>query len=204
MSRLIKCRLCLTACLTVMAVFGPAGSPQAAQDQWQGDVLQSSATADLRVARSLWEWKKIWETLEQPAPPTFTEGRDMAVIIEGEKRPTAGYAINIIAAEKKGLFLVIHWRDQSPPPGAYVPQVISHPWSVKKLEMTDMPVVFLNKDDTTFAIPRREYFRFKTAFPQCAAGLDRLLRPEASVYLFDRDVIAPFLLDSPACANQQD
>lgn len=125
----------------------------------------------------------------------------MAVLIEAGSRPTAGYRIDLVSAEKRGLFLVVHWREQGPAPDAFVSQVVTHPWLVQRLAKVDGPVAFLKEGDSAFTLPRLEYFGFTRLFPRCAAALQGSLLSGTSLFVVDGGVMAPFLEAQPTCAG---
>jgi len=162
-----------------------------------------SPSADFTVARSLRSWTSFWGVLERSDPLSFEEGRDMAVLIEAGSRPTAGYAIDLLAAEKKGLFFVVQWRERNLPDEAFVAQVVSTPWLVARLARTDTPVIFTEEGAPTVALPRIEYFAFRSAFPRCATILDGMLPSGVPLFILDAAVMAPFFEDHPACANPE-
>lgn len=193
----------LSAGVAGVIFFGSILGLHAAENRWRGDHAPSAAsTENFAVARSPRGWQGLWESLGRSAPPGFEDGRDMAVLLQLGRRPTAGYGITLLAAEKKGLFLVVLWQERPPSAGVFVPQVVTNPWGIEKLAKTDMPVLFLKEGDVRYALPRLEYFKFKSAFPRCAAALEGALPSGTSLFVIDSTVIAPFLKEHAPCADR--
>lgn len=125
----------------------------------------------------------------------------MAVAVFLGLRPTTGDAVNILSAERHGLFFVVRWQERPPSPDTFVAEVLTNPWLIERLERSDRPVIFVKEGARAYALPRDEYFAFRSAFPRCAAPLESALPPATLVYRLDVDQVAPFLEESPACAK---
>ena len=85
------------------------------------------------VVRSPAEWKALWQKHiaadpnSSPAPAVDFANNIIAAVFSGEK-PTGGYAVEIIAAEKSDGALLIYYREMSPRPGAIVTQMLTQPF----------------------------------------------------------------------------
>jgi hypothetical protein len=85
------------------------------------------------VVRSPEQWKALWkkhvasDPNSPPAPAVDFNNNIVAAVFSGEK-PTGGYAVEIIAAEKSDGALLIYYREMSPRPGSIVTQVLTQPF----------------------------------------------------------------------------
>jgi hypothetical protein len=53
--------------------------------------------------------------------------KQMVVVVSGGTRPTGGYSVEVLGAAAKGKKLVVSWKLNSPKPGDFVTQVVTHP-----------------------------------------------------------------------------
>ena len=191
----------LAAGLVVFSLIG-AAEAEPPQTQWRGNDTRSPRSGPwFAVAHTSSGWANIWESLGYTAPSGFEDGRDMAVLLKAGRRPTGGYALELVSMAPTGLFLTVRWRERRPPDGALVTQVLTYPWLIEKTAKSDLPVLFQEVGHNNVSLPRLEYFAFKTRFPQCAAGIDGSLPAGTSVFVLPASVVAPFLADRPKCAQ---
>jgi hypothetical protein len=115
-----------------------AGAPVPFSTVVRGADLAFSAKPLEVVARDDAAWKDLWQRMHAgfvPAPPlpSIDFERDVAVAVFAGERPTAGYAIEVAAAERAGPDLVLTIREKRPPPGAILAQTITHPYHVVRV-----------------------------------------------------------------------
>jgi hypothetical protein len=68
--------------------------------------------------------------------------KNSVVILNAGEKPTAGYSIHVSRLEEKADQLVIHYKLESPEPGAVTAQVLTHPWSLQVIPKPSKPVAF--------------------------------------------------------------
>lgn len=74
--------------------------------------------------------------------PAIDWKKQMVVFIAGGTRPTGGYSVDIRGLTVKDKQLTVHWKLNSPPPGAFVTQAITHPSLVALVDRFDGMVRF--------------------------------------------------------------
>jgi hypothetical protein len=99
------------------------------------------------------EVKKRWEEIQATGKPTgvavHANERTYVIAALG-MRPTGGYRIEIQRIHRRGHTVVVYAKEQAPPPGSLVTQVITYPVTVVSIPL---------QTDVTFR------FRIKTARP---------------------------------------
>jgi hypothetical protein len=100
------------------------------------------------VARSQGEWQKLWqrhtsaETNPSPPPAIDFNKEFVGAIFLGEK-PTGGFAVEIVKAERNGGELVINYKEVNPAPGAIVTQALTQPFHIVRIDgAVDSKVTF--------------------------------------------------------------
>ncbi|MHB9025638.1 MAG: protease complex subunit PrcB family protein [Armatimonadota bacterium] len=126
-----------------VTVAGAAKSPIVIQD---GFIGQHCAYCDPQtiVLRDLDAWRKFWgETLGGDGDaPWINFGRFMVVgILLGEK-PTTGYGVTIVSVAPDNDQVVVHYRLQTPAPGAAVDQTATSPYAIAVIPFNKQAIVF--------------------------------------------------------------
>jgi hypothetical protein len=102
------------------------------------------------VIRSEAEWLELWRKhsndLYTTPPVVLFDQEIVAAIFLGEK-PTGGYDVTIVRAERNGDELVIYYQEKAPAPGSIVTQAFMQPFHI---------VRFLSKDIGPKVTFRRE------------------------------------------------
>ena len=115
-----------------------AGSRATSVTQLKFETIAKNTRSGVReplqvVVRSPEQWKTLWnkhvapDPISPPVPAVDFTNNIVAAVFSGEK-PTGGYAVEIIAAEKSDGALLIYYREMSPRPGTIVTQVLTQPF----------------------------------------------------------------------------
>lgn len=131
-----------------------AGVPLVGRRQWQGDVSRAQTTAFL-VARNEAEWKALWDLVGREPPGALPE-RLMALGVFLGTRTSTGYGVDIQTIRldsRQGQRdrLLVEYREKSPPEEMMVAQVLTSPYAIILVDLTDAPVRYAKLPDE----PRR-------------------------------------------------
>lgn len=85
-------------------------------------------TARQAVVRSAGEWAALWREHagDAPVPRVDFNTRTVLAVFLGT-RPSAGYAVEIVATRVEGSGLVVEWREKAPERGLVTAQVLTSP-----------------------------------------------------------------------------
>jgi len=103
------------------------------------------------VIRKQDEWNAFWkrhssiETNPQLAPSVDFDREMVVGIFLGEK-PTGGYEVEIVRAERRDSSLYFYYREKSPPPGAMVTQALTQPFHLVRVAKYDNPQIVFRRD----------------------------------------------------------
>lgn len=96
------------------------------------------------VVRTTSEWQTLWREHDPDSaavpPVDFTQS--IVVGIFSGSRPTAGYAVEIVAVKAEGNRTIVEYRERQPPLDALVAQVLTSPFHVVRLPRTVASVEF--------------------------------------------------------------
>jgi hypothetical protein len=98
------------------------------------------------VAQSEAEWAEIWKMHEpaRPAPRVDFAAVTVVAVFLGS-RPTAGYAVEIVAAKIEGGELVVEYEERRPAPGTMTAQVLTSPAHIVSVPKHDGAVRFVRR-----------------------------------------------------------
>ncbi len=89
-------------------------------------------------------FQRVWQVPHPgEAPPAVDFTKDAVVILNAGEKPSAGYSIHVSRLEEKEDQLVIHYRVESPAPGAVAAAMITHPWVLQIIPKPSKPVIFV-------------------------------------------------------------
>jgi PrcB C-terminal len=94
------------------------------------------------VARNDAEWRTLWQkqvaAQSNPPPPPAIDFKNelVAAVFLGEK-PTGGYSIEIVGAEKTNGSLTISYSETVPRPGSMLTQAFTQPFHIVRVITTD-------------------------------------------------------------------
>ncbi len=95
------------------------------------------------VVRTTAQWTTLWkEHTGTPNPPAVDFSRSMVIGVFAGSRPTAGYAVEIVAIEKQGAGLVVTYREHAPARDEIVAQVLTSPFDIVRTESDGGPIRF--------------------------------------------------------------
>jgi hypothetical protein len=102
------------------------------------------------VARNEAEWHTLWQrhasTQSIPAPPPAINFRnDIVVAVFFGEKPTGGYDIEIIRAERNDGVLTVSFNEKGPRPGAMLIQALTQPFHIVRVTMTDAEKVVFRR-----------------------------------------------------------
>src|SRR5262245_6028159 len=103
------------------------------------------------VIRKQDEWNAFWkqhssiDTNPQLAPSVDFDREMVVGIFLGEK-PTGGYEVEIVRAERRDSSLYFYYREKSPPPGAMVTQALTQPFHLVRVAKYDNPQIVFRRD----------------------------------------------------------
>ncbi len=80
---------------------------------WQGSAAVSRQPEHV-VARSVTEWRSLWNRVGSPAPDMFEAGRTHAVGIFLGRRAGEGYAVNVISTTRRRDRIVVVFEERMP------------------------------------------------------------------------------------------
>jgi hypothetical protein len=116
-------------------------TPPALLGQWSGQHGGSDSASQL-VVRDRESWEALWRQVGHDEPLTFDPSREMAVAIFAGARRTSGYGIEIVTARPDGENLVVEYREKSPAADQHVAQMLTAPWVIGVLPVSERQVVF--------------------------------------------------------------
>ena len=98
---------------------------------------QGELVTDVETFQKYWRVSHPAEVL-----PAVDFAKEAVVVLMAGEKPTAGYSILVSRLEEKADQLVIHYRVDSPAPGAVTAQIITHPWAMQIIPKPAKPIVF--------------------------------------------------------------
>lgn len=118
----------LSGLLALLLAQAPVGAPMRTIDK---GALSNADEALNTVARTAGEWTALWKKhdYDKPAPPVDWS-KEMVVAVFMGSRPSAGYAVEIVAAEERGGELVVKYRATRPAPGTVSAQILTAPYHI--------------------------------------------------------------------------
>lgn len=96
------------------------------------------------------DWKGIWALYapDRPLPP-FEPGRHMGLAVALGRKPTTGYAVELVSIGPGEGKLVIELKEVVPT-GQIVGQAITSPWLILRFDRTNMPLKVVGLDVAGF------------------------------------------------------
>ena len=100
------------------------------------------------VIRDPESWRSLWAEhvkgrVPEPPLPQVDFVREMVIAFFLGEKPTAGYAANIREIFVREGELVVKVYVQTPPPGVFLLQVLTQPFHIVKVGLSDLPVEFI-------------------------------------------------------------
>lgn len=93
------------------------------------------------VIRTQAEWLELWRKHAKDfnvTPPTILFDQEVvAAVFQGEK-PTGGYDITIVRAERSDEELIIYYREKAPASGSILVQVFTQPFHMVRINRQDL------------------------------------------------------------------
>lgn len=126
---------------TLLGVVACAGGEGGGMPQWSA-VSGGPAKADRLVIRSADAWQAWWRDRGREGPHVLDPAREMAVVVALGERRTGGYRVSILSVVEQRGRLAVRYKVTTPPPGAVVMQMITHPWAAAIVPRSELPVVF--------------------------------------------------------------
>jgi hypothetical protein len=94
------------------------------------------------VIRSESEWQNLWRKHSNElysTPPTVRFDQEVAVVIFLGEKPTGGYDVSIVRAERSGDELVIYYQEKAPAPGSgLLAQAFMQPYHIVRIFKRDL------------------------------------------------------------------
>jgi hypothetical protein len=88
-------------------------------------------------------FKQDWQQLRPgETAPDVDFATQAVVFLTAGVEPSAGYSIHLSNLEEKTDQLVIHYKVETPAPGALEAQILTHPWSMQVIPKSTKAVVF--------------------------------------------------------------
>ena len=95
------------------------------------------------VVRDRAAWAALWrEHAPERTPPAVDFTRAMVVGVFLGTRPTASHGVSITRVTRADGEIVVHYREDRPPPGALVVQILTSPYHLVRVERADGRVRF--------------------------------------------------------------
>ncbi len=100
-------------------------------------------TARQVAVRSADEWAALWREHagDTPAPRVDFTTRTVLAVFLGT-RPSAGYAVEIVATRAEGAGLVVEWREKTPERGMVTAQILTSPAHLVSVPKVAGPIRF--------------------------------------------------------------
>lgn len=95
------------------------------------------------VVRDQAAWAALWrEHAPERTPPAVDFARTMVVGVFLGSRPTASYGVTITRVRRENGEIVVSYREDRPPPGAMVAQILTSPFHLVRVERAEGRVRF--------------------------------------------------------------
>jgi len=94
-----------------------------------------------KVVRNQAEWLELWRKHTSDfntTPPTVLFDQEIVAAVFLGDKPTGGYDVTIVRAERSGDELVIYYLEQAPPPGGIVTQAFMQPFHIVRIPSKDV------------------------------------------------------------------
>jgi hypothetical protein len=90
------------------------------------------------IIRDQAEWKSLWQRHtsikgNQPPAPVIDFGDQIVVAVFLGEKPTGGYQISFITAERINGVLTVSFSEKEPPPGAITTQAFTQPFHIARV-----------------------------------------------------------------------
>jgi len=97
--------------------------------------------------RTAQEWQDIWHQhsshlTASPGLPPVDFSKEMVIAIFQGNKSTGGFSVEILRVEKSEVRLLVFYKERVPPPGSMVPQVLTQPYHMIKLQRMEGEVIF--------------------------------------------------------------
>ena len=102
------------------------------------------------VVRNETEWRELWQKhvsnqTNPPPPPSIDFTKEIvAAVFLGEK-PTGGYEIQIVSADRSVGSLTLSFDEKHPPPGGMTIQAFTQPFHIVRVAATDTETVVFRR-----------------------------------------------------------
>ncbi len=115
-------------------------------ESWGGGRGQVEIQSTMR-ATTAEEWETLWRLVGTRPPRPLAVGREVAAGVFLGERPTGGFGVEIVglrrdAAGEGSADDGLIWREQRPPPGAAVTQILTYPWQIAVFPAEAIPTGF--------------------------------------------------------------
>ena len=100
------------------------------------------------AARSAEEWTAAWKKLgveSLPTPPKVDFGKEMVIAVAMGHQGSSGYGIEVKKIEQTKDALIVHVKENRPPPNSVVLAVITEPYHIIRLRQSALPVKFVTE-----------------------------------------------------------
>lgn len=98
------------------------------------------------VIRTMGEWQTLWKEHSAQRLPAVDFSRSTLVGVFLGTRTTAGYAVDVVSVRSQGNTTVVEYREQRPPAGALLAQVLTAPFHLVSVPRTDAKIEFRRLD----------------------------------------------------------
>jgi hypothetical protein len=97
----------------------------------------------------------------------------MGVALFSGLKPSGGHAADILGVERRGCLTVVRFSERSPGPDSIVTKILTTPWAVATVAVSEYPVVFERAGGSggTPLIPLEEASRVAQAKEACGSTL---------------------------------
>lgn len=120
----------------------PANPTPTPVTSWTGSFNPSTPESQ-ELVTDAGTFQKYWQTFQPgQTPPSVDFTAQAVVVLMDQERPTAGYSVQVTSLEDKPDQLVIHYKVETPAPGAVTAQVLTRPWALQIIPKPTKPVVF--------------------------------------------------------------
>lgn len=111
-------------------------------DSWSGN-MNSSVSGSRELVTDPATFQNYWQTLQPGhSPPAVDFTHQAVIVLMDQERPTTGYSIHISSMEDQPGQLVVHFKVESPAPGAAEQPLFTRPWTLQIIPKPTKPVAF--------------------------------------------------------------
>jgi hypothetical protein len=110
-------------------------------------ITSAMAGRSFLAIRTAQEWQDIWHQHSShltvsPGLPPVDFSKEMVIAIFQGNKPTGGFSIEILRVEKSEEKFLVFYKEVTPPPGSMVPQALTQPCHMIKLQRMEGEVIF--------------------------------------------------------------